>query len=161
MKLLQTHCRLGDLNVPTEQLAAAGLPVRHVHIVENQSGLAFQDSPGSGVFMRLGYGVTQLARIPWVAAANAFTRVTLTPMGSLFPISRGSRLPRVDALLMDEEALLGYLHLRSNSLSWARQSTLPFDALKSPRWGDRVRLEQERLGWSDYLWPGPLDYPRV
>jgi hypothetical protein len=50
---------------------AIAWPVSHVFIVENlQTGLAMSDMPGAVVFMRLGYNVDVLARLPWLARAR-------------------------------------------------------------------------------------------
>ena len=62
---------IGDITAPVEDLAGIHLPVSHVFIVENlQTGLAMSDIPGAVVFMRLGYNVDVLARLPWLARAK-------------------------------------------------------------------------------------------
>ena len=53
-----------DISARPEELATLDLPISRVCIVENlQTGLAFEDHPGSVVLMGLGYGVGTLARL--------------------------------------------------------------------------------------------------
>lgn len=84
---------LGDISAPWEQLAELDLPVSNVFIVENlQTGLAFDDLPGSVVIMQLGYGVDVLDRLPWVAKAHClywgiWTRMALRFLIVQEPIS--------------------------------------------------------------------------
>jgi len=62
---------LTDILAPWEELAYLDLSVTKVFVVENlQTGLAFPDIPGALVFMRLGYNVDVLARLPWIAKAK-------------------------------------------------------------------------------------------
>jgi len=63
---------VGDITAPVEDLAGLNLPVSHVFIVENlRTGLVMSDMPGAVVFMRFGYNVDVLARLPWLHGTDA------------------------------------------------------------------------------------------
>ena len=150
---------LGDIAAPVEELAALRLPVARAYIVENvQTGLCFGDVPGAVVFLGLGYGVTSLARVPWVAAAECIYWGDLDTHG--FAILSGARasLPGVTSMLMDEATLLRNRELWVEEREQYHLPELPFltggeqcvyQGLKQQRWGVNVRLEQERIAWDE------------
>ena len=97
---------LGDISVPWEQLAELDLLVSNVVIVENlQTGLAFEDLPGSVVIMQLGYGVDVLVRLPWVAKAHCVYWGDLDTHGFAILNRARNYLPELKSVLMDEETL--------------------------------------------------------
>ncbi|MDA8365031.1 MAG: DUF2220 family protein [Gammaproteobacteria bacterium] len=148
---------LSDISAPWEQLAELDLPVSNVFIVENlQTGLAFDDLPGSIVIMRLGYGVDVLGHLPWVAKAHCVYWGDLDTHGFAILNRARSYLSELKSILMDETTL------RSNQDLWVEEKdqhaaeTLPlltnpeqavYHAIKRNTWGQNVRLEQERLAW--------------
>ncbi len=92
---------LGDISVPWEQLADLDLPVSNVFIVENlQTGLAFDDLPGSIVIMQLGYGVDVLGRLPWVARAHCIYWGDLDTHGFAILNRARSYLPELKSVLI-------------------------------------------------------------
>jgi hypothetical protein len=153
---------LGDIHAPFDQLAALALPARRVFIVENkQTGLAFDDLPGSVVLMARGYAIDRLHELPWLHAADAahywgdLDTHGLAILGRL----RG-HLPRVQSLLMDEATLLAHRALWVTEPQPHRADAIEhldddeqalYRDLRGDRWGVRVRLEQERIGW-DVAW---------
>ena len=153
---------LGDIHAPFDQLAALELPARHVFIVENkQTGLAFDDLPEAVVLMARGYAVERLHELPWFRVAEA-----LHYWGDLdthgLPILGRLRghLPQVRSLLMDEATLLAHRALWTIEPQPHRADVIEHLAgaehalyrdLRGDRWGVRVRLEQERIGW-DLAW---------
>jgi len=153
---------LGDIHAPLDELAALVLPASHVFIVENkQTGLAFDDLPGAVVLMARGYAVDRLHELPWLQAAEAVHYWGDLDTHGLAILGRlRSHLPQVQSLLMDAATLLAHRALwvtepvphRADTiehLDVAEQSL--FRALRGDRWGVRVRLEQERIGW-DVAW---------
>lgn len=152
---------LSDISAPWEQLAELDLPVSNVFIVENlQTGLAFDDLPGSIVIMQLGYGVDVLGRLPWVAKAHCVYWGDLDTHG--FAILNRARgyLSELKSILMDEVTLRSHQHLWVEEKDQHAAETLPlltvseqavYQAIKSNAWGQNVRLEQERLDW-DVVW---------
>lgn len=153
---------LGDIHAPWQQLAELDWSVHRVFIVENkQTGLAFDDLPGTVVLMARGYAVEQLAELPWLRAAEAVHYWGDIDTHGLAILGRlRSHLPAVRSLLMDEVTLHTHRALcvaepephRAESmehLSDAEQAL--YRDLRGDRWGVRLRLEQERIGW-DYAW---------
>lgn len=151
----------GDISVPWEQMAELDLPVSNVFIVENlQTGLAFDDLPGSIVIMQLGYGVDVLGRLPWVAKANCVYWGDLDTHG--FAILNRARiyLPELKSVLMDEETLRNHQDLWVEEKDQHAAEILPlltdpeqavYQAIKRNTWGQNVRLEQERIAWN-FAW---------
>ncbi len=154
---------LGDIQAPFEEWATLPLPARHVFIVENkQTGLAFDDLPGSVVLMARGYAVDRLPSLPWLrAAASVHYWGDIDTHGLAILGRLRGHLPRVRSLLMDEATLLAHRDLwvmepqphgaeSVDHLSGAEQAL--YHDLRGDRFGVRVRLEQERIGW-DQAWP--------
>lgn len=150
---------LGDVQAPFEELARLPIAARDVFIVENkQTGLAFEELPGAVVLMGLGYAVDRVARLRWLrnAAAVHYWGDIDTHGLAILGRLRG-HLPRVASLLMDEATLLAHRALwvdeprphgadRIEYLTEAEQAL--YRDLRADRWGVRVRLEQERIGWN-------------
>jgi hypothetical protein len=153
---------LGDIYAPFDQLAALILPVSRVFIVENkQTGLAFDDLPGTVVLMARGYAIDRLHELPWLRAADAVHYWGDLDTHGLAILGRlRSHLPQVRSLLMDEATLLAHRDLWVTEPQPNRASTIEhldaaeqalYRGLLGDRWGVRVRLEQERIGW-DVAW---------
>lgn len=148
---------VGDITAPVEDLAIIDLPASHVFIVENlQTGLAISDIPGAVVFMRLGYNVDVLARLPWLSRAKCVYWGDLDTHGFAILHRARSYLPELRSVLMDEDTLLRHMALwvDENEQHPAAELTLLTEAeqrvyrnLKQQRWGQNVRLEQERIDW--------------
>ncbi len=163
MRLLHGDLRfhvagLGDITAPINEIAQMQLPVSRVYIVENvQTGLCFSERPGSIVFMGLGYGISSLEEVPWVASAECVYWGDLDTHG--FAILNHGRaiLPKLRSVLMDESTLV------KNRDLWVREDnqhtgSLPlltpaeqavYKGLRQHRWGLSVRLEQERISWDE------------
>ena len=149
---------VGDITAPVDDLAGISWPVSHVFIVENlQTGLAMSDMPGAVVFMRLGYNVDVLARLPWLARARCMYWGDLDTHGFAILHRARSYIPELQSVLMDEETLLRHKALwvdEAAQHSAAELTLLTKDEqqlyrdLKQQRWGQNVRLEQERINWT-------------
>jgi len=149
---------VGDITAPVDDLAGISWPVSHVFIVENlQTGLAMSDMPGAVVFMRLGYNVDVLARLPWLASAKCIYWGDLDTHGFAILHRARSYIPELQSVLMDEETLLRHKALwvdEAAQHSAAELTLLTKDEqqlyrdLKQQRWGQNVRLEQERIDWT-------------
>jgi hypothetical protein len=152
---------LRDISARPEELATLDLPVSRVYIVENlQTGLAFDDCPGSVVFMGLGYGVGTLACLPWVMRARCTYWGDLDTHGLAILSRARLQLPHLESVLMDEQTLLHHRDLWVSENPQYGAAELPlltpaeqslYSGLKQQRWGVNVRLEQERVVWS-YAW---------
>jgi hypothetical protein len=150
---------LSDIAAPLEDLRALALPVDRVYVVENlQTGLAFQDRPGAALVMGLGYGVSMLADIPWIAAANCIYWGDIDTHGFAILSRARACLPRLQSILMDESTLLRYRELWVREAEQVTAADVPFltdeeralyRGLKEQRWGSNIRLEQERIAWDE------------
>lgn len=152
---------LGDLQAPVAELSALPLSPTRVFIVENfQTGLAFGELPGTALIMGLGYAVDVLGQLPWLAHADVIYWGDLDTHGfAILDRARG-HVPHIRSLLMDEATLLAHQPLWAREERPSSAETLTrltdeehalYDSLKSHRWGNNVRLEQERIGWT-YAW---------
>jgi len=160
-RLRQRTGGLRDISARPEELAALDLSVSRAYIVENlQTGLAFEDCPGSVVFMGLGYSVGTLARLPWVMRAQCTYWGDLDTHGMAILSRARMRMPHLKSALMDEGTLLSHRDLWVAEDRQYAASELPlltpaeqslYGGLKQQRWGVSVRLEQERIAWS-YAW---------
>lgn len=150
---------LGDISAPIGELATLLLPISRAYIVENvQTGLCFEDCPGSIVFMGLGYGVTVLKHLPWLAGAECIYWGDLDTHGFAILDLLRSCLPNTLSTLMDESTLLRNSDLWVEEKEQHGAQALPlltaeeqsvYQGLKQHRWGRNVRLEQERIAWNE------------
>ena len=148
---------LGDFIAPVDQIAALDLPASRVLVVENlQSGLALPDMPGTVAVIGLGYSVDLLGHIPWLRELESIYWGDLDTHG--FAILNRARmyLPRLMSLMMDEKTMTRFSSLWSTEISQHPGTGLGlltddeqavFLALKDNRWGQNLRLEQERIAW--------------
>jgi hypothetical protein len=152
---------LGDITAPVDDLTGISWPVSHVFIVENlQTGLAMSDMPGAVVFMRLGYNVDVLARLPWLARARCIYWGDLDTHGFAILHRARSYIPDLQSVLMDENTLLRHKalwvdeavqHSAAELARLTEEEQQLYRDLKLQRWGQNVRLEQERIEW-DVAW---------
>ncbi|MDP9994431.1 hypothetical protein J2W28_005039 [Variovorax boronicumulans] len=164
---------LSDIESPVQEIASMRLPVRAVIIVENlETGLALPDYEGTVAFMRLGHAVSELARIPWLVPDAGFGASSkhhvpkLVYWGDIdthgFAILSRARgiFSRLESILMDEATFL------ASTLLWVTEAkphraeelchltpaeTDTYTGLRTNRWGENLRLEQERLPWQACL----------
>ena len=149
---------LSDICAPVEELASLTIRPSHVWIVENlQTGLAFESLPGSVVFMGLGYSVSVLSSIPWVQRAGCVYWGDIDTHGFAILSRARAALPHLRSILMDEATILRHRELwveepvqcqLAPELALTAEERHVFMSLQQNRWGVRVRLEQERIGWS-------------
>ena len=151
---------LSDIEAPAGEFMDLNLPVQRVLIVENLvTGLACESLPGTVVFMRRGYAVDALAKLPWLAALPVFYWGDIDTHGLAILSRLRAYLPQTRSLMMDEPTLLAFNALWGREEAQHAAVTLPslndteqllYRALRE---GDyrRVRLEQERIAW-DWAW---------
>lgn len=150
---------LSDISVPLSELAQLDMPVRNVFITENDiNGVAFPDVPASIVIFGLGYGIDVLAECAWIANTNVWYWGDLDTHGFAMLDRLRAFLPHACSLLMDRETLLAHRSLwiheaepHTKRLDRLTTDELAvYDDLRSNGLGDRVRLEQERIG-ADFM----------
>jgi len=139
------------------QLARLAWRPDRVVLCENlQSALSFDDLPGSVVLSRQGYAVDVFGEIPWLRRVPVLYWGDLDTHGFAILNRLRSYLPHASSVLMDRGTLLEHRDL------WVEEPTptaagLPllsadeqgtYQELVRAEHGDRVRLEQERIGWA-------------
>jgi hypothetical protein len=149
---------LSDLSLPPEQFAALRLAVRRVFITENRTnGLAFPDHPGGMVVFGLGYGLERLAEVDWLRSVEVHYWGDIDTHGCGILNRLRANLPEARSFLMDRATLQAHRTLwgrepadrrytGDTSRLTADECAL-FQDLLADRYGERVRLEQERIGY--------------
>jgi hypothetical protein len=147
-----------DISLPAEEFARLAPPVSRVFVTENRiNGLAMPACPASLVIFGLGYGVDRLSDVPWLTDCPLWYWGDIDTHG--FGILDRLRrvLPHARSLMMDRETLLAHRDLWVSEPAEHRYLGEPgrltpperalFDDLRDDRLGERVRLEQERIGY--------------
>ena len=149
---------LTDLAVPDYELARLAIPAARVFVTENEvNGLAFPPAAGAMVIFGLGYGLERLSAIPWLHGRDLVYWGDIDTYGFHMLDRLRVNFPRARSLLMDRETLLEHRALWvQESRSYAgdlgrltESEAALYQELRAGAWGERVRLEQERIrfGW--------------
>jgi hypothetical protein len=147
---------LSDIEAPAEEFIGLKLPARQALIVENLvTGLACETLPGTVVFMRRGYAVEALAKLPWLAQLPVYYWGDIDTHGLAILSRLRGYLPQTQSLMMDEATLLAFKDL------WGREEKPAAPELahlteaeqrlyRELREGKykQMRLEQERITWN-------------
>jgi hypothetical protein len=161
VRLRQRVAGIGDISAPIDEIAALDLPIERVFIVENlRTGLAFADLPGTLLVMRLGYAVDLFKTIRWLKDLPCWYWGDIDTHGFAILNRLRHYLPTAQSLLMDEATLRDHLDLCGVEEKQVDATNL--DRLNATearvcrglidnRWGNRLRLEQERIAWP-YAW---------
>ncbi|MFH1155544.1 MAG: Wadjet anti-phage system protein JetD domain-containing protein [Pseudomonadota bacterium] len=145
-----------DITLTRKDFSGLDIPVSTVFITENEINfLAFPRVPGAMVIFGAGYGFENLAPASWLhEKAIRYWGDIDTHGFSILNQLRGC-FPHANSFLMDRRTLLSHRAL------WGveavpetcdldrltpEESNL-YDRLRQNHWGDRVRLEQERIGF--------------
>ncbi|NIA00531.1 DUF3322 domain-containing protein [Massilia sp. CCM 8734] len=151
---------LSDLAVPLAQFVALQTRVRRVFITENEiNGLAFPQMPDAMVIFGGGYGVERLAGVGWLATREVFYWGDIDTHGFAILDRLRAGVPRARSILMDSAGLMAHRALwgeedadkrfTGQPTRLARDELALFEALRDDVFGERIRMEQERLsyGW--------------
>lgn len=150
-------CGLRDFAAPPVQLESLNLEPRGVIVLENlETVLAMPDLDGAVVVHGGGFAVDLVAALPWVSRVPVLYWGDLDSHGFAILHRLRSRHPVVTSVLMDEATLLGHhdLWVPEPAPTRAAFPTLTADehaTLARLRTEGDVRLEQERLPWSQSL----------
>jgi len=147
---------LSDLTVPLAEFARLRLSVERIFVTENEINfLAFPKAPGALVIFGRGFNVAVLGEIDWLRAREIAYWGDIDTHGFAILSRLRRHLPQVRSFLMDRDTLLAHRH------AWVEEPSptavdLPhltpeerslYDDLRHDRIGERVRLEQERVGF--------------
>ncbi|MDL2357497.1 MAG: DUF3322 domain-containing protein [Pseudomonadota bacterium] len=150
---------MSDLSVPVAQFAALKLDVDRVFITENEiNGLAFPDVERSMVIFGGGYGIDRLAQVDWLRRRDAIYWGDIDTHGFAILDRLRASLPGARSLLMDATTLHAHRLLwgaEDGDKRYAGQLTrldadeqALFQMLRDDVLGERIRMEQERVGYS-------------
>lgn len=149
-----------EITLTQADFASLNLLVEKVFITENEINfLAFPPVPKAMVIFGAGYGFQNLARIDWLQTCNLCYWGDIDTHGFAILNQFREHFPHATSLLMDRQTLLAHRdHWESEPrpesavltrLNEAEQSL--YDDLRENRLGDRIRLEQEKIGYETLL----------
>ena len=145
-----------DIELDADTFASLETGVSRVFALENEINfLAFPDVTGGMAIFGAGYGFESLAKARWINSCKFYYWGDIDTHGFAILDQLRAHFPHAESLLMDRETLLASRNL------WGREDKpvereLPrlnaaeralYDDLRGNRIGDRVRLEQERIGF--------------
>ncbi|BAX63999.1 Wadjet anti-phage system protein JetD domain-containing protein [Burkholderia stabilis] len=162
MRLLDAGLReqllgMEDIQIPVGQWNHVfRYPPKRLLIVENlECGLALPDIEGVAVVMALGNNVTALRGIEWAPAADVLYWGDIDTWG-LHILSRARGIfPHLRSVLMTEGVVESHRHLLTDeptqdkrpAVNLTKDEAELLSDLQTGRWGERRRLEQERIHW--------------
>jgi hypothetical protein len=148
-----------DISLTQVSFSSLELPVSKVFITENEINfLAFPDVPDAMVIFGAGYGFDNLAATLWLQQKAIYYWGDIDTHGFAILNQLRRFFPHAGSFLMDRQTLLDHrllwgVEAHPETANLARLNTdesALFDQLRQNHWGDRVRLEQERIGF-DFL----------
>jgi hypothetical protein len=148
---------LPDITLDAASFAALALPVERVFITENETNfLAFPEVADAIVVFGAGYGWEALARASWLHRCQLHYWGDIDTHGFAILDQLRGYFPHAASFLMDRETLLGHRShwggepepARRDLLRLTTEETAVYDDLRFDRLQPRLRLEQERIGYS-------------
>jgi hypothetical protein len=147
-----------DLSMPLPEFRELSTRPKRVFITENKmNGLTFPACRDSVVIFGLGYGVNTLADIPWLHEVAVYYWGDIDTHGFAILSQLRASFPSMRSFLMDKQTLLEHKELWGQEEAGQRfiknleyltpEEAALFQALRDDRWGERVRLEQERVSY--------------
>lgn len=149
---------MSDLSIPVAQFAALKLDLERVFITENEiNGLAFPEVRAGMVVFGGGYGIDRLAQVDWMLDRDVVYWGDIDTHGFAILDRLRASLPQARSMLMDVATLNANRplwgaedkdkrYLGQLSRLGADELAL-FHALRDDVFGERIRMEQERLGY--------------
>ncbi|AJF06410.1 Wadjet anti-phage system protein JetD domain-containing protein [Geoalkalibacter subterraneus] len=153
-----------DITLTQRSFSSLELPVSKVFITENEINfLAFTEVPEALVIFGAGYGFENLASAPWLNEKEIHYWGDIDTHGFAILNQLRRFFPHARSFLMDRRTFLGHRRLwgqemkpeTANLDKLNKEEAALYDQLRDNHWGERIRLEQERVGF-DYLC-GALD----
>ena len=148
-----------DITLTQASFASLDVPLSKVFITENEINfLSFPPVPDAMVLFGAGYGFDNLATTPWLNCKDIYYWGDIDTHGFAILNQLRGFFPRTVSFLMDRQTLLAHrtlwgLEARPETGLLKRlnpEESALYDQLRKNHWGDRVRLEQERIGF-DFL----------
>jgi hypothetical protein len=145
-----------DFTVTSASFARLDPPASKVFITENEINfLAFPPLADTLVIFGAGYGFEMLAEVEWLRRREIHYWGDIDTHGFAILDQLRAHFPQARSFLMDRETLLAHRPLWGGEphpvlrqlLRLERAERELFDDLRDNRYGSRVRLEQERIGF--------------
>jgi len=145
-----------EMAVRTEELATLPVRPRSALVVENEITYVSVPVPSDGlVVWGKGFDVDRVGRLPWLSDVDVAYWGDLDTHGFAILDRLRAFLPHARSLLMDRVTLLQHRDrwgvepspARSRLTRLTRAEADLYADLVSDQFGDRVRLEQERIDW--------------
>ena len=143
-----------DLAVRAEEFGAAAPDVATAFIVENDiTFLAFPDVPDAIAIFGRGFAVSSVAAMPWLQAQHVVYWGDIDTHGFVALDRLRAVVPHTRSMLMDQATLMAHRDrwVREERPATADLTHLTaeesalYQSLRANDYGDRVRLEQERI----------------
>lgn len=149
---------ISDASVPLAQLAAYMPACKRVLVTENKINfLTLPASEGGLALFGGGYAIERLASVPWLGNMPVHYWGDIDTHGFAILSRLRSYLPGVRSFLMDRDTLMSHHDFWSEEAPECRclrdlacltsEELSLYDDLRMDRLGERVRLEQERIGY--------------
>jgi hypothetical protein len=146
-----------DVTLTRETFALMNLKAAKVFITENEINfLAFPPVPGGIVIFGRGYGFENLSTVNWLQQVPIYYWGDIDTHGFAILHQLRSILPQTISFLMDRETLLAHRahwviepqpETKNLNQLHPAESAL-YEELCSNQLGDRIRLEQEKIGFT-------------
>ena len=145
-----------DVTVTASAFQSLRLPVTTVIITENLVNfLALPERAGAMAIFGKGYGFSALRDAAWLRDCEVLYWGDLDTHGFGILDQLRAVHPQVTSVLMDEATLLAHREMWVEETSPSRaalgrltvEEARVYEGLQSGSYGDRVRLEQELVGW--------------
>lgn len=145
-----------DITVTQQAFAQLNLPVAKVFITENEVNfLAFPLVPEALVIFGAGYGFGNLSIAAWLRNRDIRYWGDIDTHGFAILNQVRGFFPQTTSFLMDRQTLLSHRDLWGDEtqpetrelLRLSREEAALYDDLRLNRLGERVRLEQEKIGF--------------
>jgi len=143
-----------DITLTQAAFASLALPVSKVYITENEINfLAFPHVPDAMVIFGAGYGFDTLTTATWLDEKDIYYWGDIDTHGFAILNQLRRYFPHVKSFLMDQKTLLNHRSLwgtedspeQANLGRLNAEEGALYDHLRQNKWGERVRLEQERI----------------
>jgi len=154
--------RIADATVPLPELATYAPDCERVFVTENRVNfLTLPECTGSLAIFGGGYAIDRLGSLPWLREKPLYYWGDIDTHGFAILSRLRRHWEHTHSLLMDRDTLLGHHALWSEEPQDRRclhdldsldgEERALYDDLRFDRLGERVRLEQERIGYSQVL----------
>ena len=156
--LARDFCGACDITLLQEDFAGLDIPgLEAVFITENEINfLSLPFVPHALVLFGAGYGFENLAKVSWLSHVPIFYWGDLDTHGFAILNQLRTILPHCASFLMDQETLMLHKSLwvrepeqaKAELIHLSPDERMVYEGLRDNLWGEQVRLEQERVGFS-------------